>query len=142
MSAAPGTAHGLPDATRAPTSPVVEIYVTEPLDTAAGVRLRGLLADAVNLRPEHLVVDVSACPFVGAVAVEALLDAHRHLWSTGGRLTLRSPSDRLRRILDAARVGHVVHISPAVPGSEPPVLPVEAATGNRRHGSPSGGWAH
>jgi anti-anti-sigma factor len=107
MTAAGVAAHG------PPTTPVVEIFVTEPLDTPAGVRLRGLLTDAVNLRPEHLVIDLSACPFVGAEAVDAILDAHRRLWPTGGRLTLRSPSDRLRRILDAARVGHVVDISPA-----------------------------
>ncbi len=92
-------------------APLVEILVTEPLDAAAASRLGRLLADAMTLHPGQLVVDLSDCPFVGAVALDVLLDTHRQLWRTGGRLVLRSPSPRLRRILEVARVDQVFHLS-------------------------------
>lgn len=100
-------------------TPMVEIVIAEELDAKAAERLHTLLGDAMALRPNQLIIDLSDCPFIHAVAVEVLLDAHRRVWQTGGRLTLRSPSPRLRRILRAARVDHVFHITQSPPLQSP-----------------------
>jgi anti-anti-sigma factor len=101
------------------STPLVEIIVSEVLDARAAARLHVLLGEALALRPQQLVVDLAGCPFADAVAVEVLLEAHRRVWLAGGRLTLRSPSPRLRRILELARVHHVLHITDA-PAPQPP----------------------
>ena len=64
-------------------------------------------------------VDLSDCPFVDAAAVNVLLDAHREAWRTGGRLTLRGPYPRLRRLFELAHVNDVFDITyerPSRPG--------------------------
>jgi anti-anti-sigma factor len=101
-------------------TPLIEVVITEPLDAGAAGRLRRLLAEALDLGPERVIVDLSDCPFVDAAAVNVLLDAHREAWRTGGRLTLRGPSPRLRRLFELAHVNDVFDITyerPAQPGS-------------------------
>ena len=100
-------------------TPLIEVVITEPLDSGAAGRLRRLLAEALDLGPERVVVDLSDCPFVDAAAVSVLLDAHREAWRSGGRLTLRGPSPRLRRLFELAHVNDVFDITyerPARPG--------------------------
>jgi anti-anti-sigma factor len=65
------------------------------------------------------VVDLTDCPFVDAATVGVFLDVHRQAWRAGGRLVLRSPSARLRRILHLARVDHVLYMTPAQPPPAP-----------------------
>ena len=96
--------------TAGPTTPMVEVVITEELDAASVPRVAGLLQDAVALHPAHLLVDLARCPFVDATAISMLLDVHRQVWSAGGRLTLRAPSPRVRRTLQLARVDHVLHM--------------------------------
>jgi anti-anti-sigma factor len=105
-------------------TPLVEIVVDEDLTRQAAVRLNMLLTDALDLRPAQLVVDLAACTYADALAVDVLLTAHRRAWSMGGRLTLRSPSPRIRRLLRLARVDQVFHVTPT---DAPPPLP--AASG-------------
>ena len=76
------------------TAPLVEIVVTEELTAPAAARLHALLFDALALRPTHLVVDLSACPVAGALAVDILLNAHRRAYQLGTHLVLRAPSRR------------------------------------------------
>jgi anti-anti-sigma factor len=90
--------------------PLVEVVITEELDTRAVPRLRALLGEALLLRPEQLLVDLAGCPFIDAAGIGVLLDAHRQALRDGGRLTLREPSPRLHRTLRLARVAHVLHI--------------------------------
>ena len=100
-------------------TPPVEVVITEPLDARTAGRLRRLLAEALDLGPERVVVDLRDCPFVDAAAVNVLLDTHREAWRTGGRLTLRGPSPRLRRLFELAHVNDVFDITyerPAQPG--------------------------
>ena len=106
-------------ATRVGTTALVEVVVTEELDVQAAPSLRALLDNALALRPEQLVVDLTDCPFVDAATVSVFLDVHRQAWRAGGRLVLRSPSARLRRILHLARVDHVLYMTPAPPPPAP-----------------------
>ncbi|GLY26150.1 STAS domain-containing protein [Micromonospora sp. NBRC 101691] len=88
----------------------MEITVTEPLDLT-GVRKLGPVVDAVVARrPTRLVIDMSACAHVDAAGIGLLLDTHRRMWRLGGALTLRSPSPRIRRLLQVARVDQVFHV--------------------------------
>jgi anti-anti-sigma factor len=103
-------------------APLIEVVITEALDAQTAERLRRLLAEALELRPGQLVVDLTDCPFLDATAVSVLLDAHREAWHTGGRLTLRSPSPRLRWLLDLAHahgVFDIVHDRPLQPHPTP-----------------------
>jgi anti-anti-sigma factor len=98
--------------------PVVEVVITEELDLWAMPRLSALLDDALGLQPQQLVVDLARCPFMDAAAIGLLLDAHRRARRGGGRLTLRSPSARLRRNLRLARADRVLHVTPEAPDEE------------------------
>ncbi|HEX6872629.1 MAG TPA: STAS domain-containing protein [Micromonosporaceae bacterium] len=100
-------------------TPLVEVIFGEELDARAAARLHVLLGEALALRPEQLVVDLSGCPFADAVGIDVLLEAHRRTWLAGGRLVLRAPSPRLRRILRLARVDEVFHITDE-PAPQPP----------------------
>ncbi|SCG44455.1 STAS domain-containing protein [Micromonospora rifamycinica] len=90
------------------TVPLVEVCVTDDLDLAALARSRQVFDRLVELRPAHVVVDLSACRHLDAAAVGLLLDVHRQLTRHGGVLTLRDPSPRAMRVLSAARVSRVL----------------------------------
>lgn len=95
---------------RGPAPELAEIVVTEPLDLAGVKEVGAVLDRVIDLRPERLVIDISACRHVDAAGIGLLLDAHRRMWRQGGRLTLRSPSPRIRRLLQVSRVDGVFHI--------------------------------
>ena len=91
--------------------PVIEVIVSEELDAGAIPRLDARLAEALELRPAQLVVDLQACPRMDAAAIGLLVDVHRRARRAGGLLTLRGPSARLRRNLELARVDRVLHVT-------------------------------
>lgn len=107
-----GVVNGIrrPDSEHRPATELVEIVVTEELDLAAVRELGGVLDSILALRPARLVIDVAACRYVDAAGIGLLLDVHRRMWRLGGRLTLRSPSPRLHRLLQVARVDQVFHV--------------------------------
>ncbi|GAA1573804.1 hypothetical protein GCM10009827_114640 [Dactylosporangium maewongense] len=100
-----------------PAMRLVEVLVTDPLDTSAAPRVRALLDDAAALRPANLVIDMTACAYVDAAGIAMLLDVHRKVWLDGGRLTLRGLSPKVARTLQLARVDRVLHVTgtPAEP---------------------------
>jgi anti-anti-sigma factor len=100
----------LADPAASPITPLVEIVVEEDLTAEAAARLHGRLDDALRLRPAQLVVDLSRCGYADAFAIDVLLNAHRRTYQLGGRLTLRSPSPRVERLLHLARVHQVFHL--------------------------------
>jgi anti-anti-sigma factor len=109
--------------TRAPATassdePTVEVIVKGALDAAALRGFRVVLDRALEQRPQHLVIDLTDCPFLDAAAIESLVDAHRRAWRLGGLLSLRNPSPRIRRILEIARVDHVLRLA-AAPDTTP-----------------------
>jgi anti-anti-sigma factor len=72
-----------------------------------------LIAEAVALGVQRLVVDLHRTTGLDASAIVVLLDAHRDMVRSGGRLTLRNPSGRVRRILRLCRVERVFDIEKA-----------------------------
>jgi len=90
--------------------------VTEALAGPAVERWGRTIAEGAARRPDHLVVDLHRCPHVDAAAIDLLLLVHRRLLSAGGRLTLRAPGPRVRRMFELARVGRVLHVEDASPG--------------------------
>lgn len=96
-----------------PAMRLVEVLVTDPLDTSAAPRVRALLDDAAALRPADLVIDLTACEYVDAAGIDVLLDVHRTVWTGGGRLTLRGLSPRVARTLRLARVDRVLQVTAA-----------------------------
>ena len=101
-----------------PAMRLVEVLVTDPLDTSAAPRVRALLDDAAALRPADLVIDMTACAYIDAAGIGVLLDVHRRVWSDGGRLTLRGLSPRVARTLHLARVDRVLQVT--APAAAPP----------------------
>lgn len=95
----------------APTvTPLVEVVVDCELDIATLPRVRERLEDALTLRPEMLVVDLTDCPFLDAQAITLLLDVHRAAWRSGSRLVLRGCSSQCLRLLALAGVLDVFDI--------------------------------
>ena len=99
--------------------PLVEVIITEALDSQAAPRLETRLNEAIDLHPVRLIVDVAGCPVLDAAAIDVLLDAHRKTRRSGCRLTLRGPSPKLRRNLRLARVDGVIDVIPEEVTTEP-----------------------
>ncbi|MEV6846409.1 STAS domain-containing protein [Actinoplanes sp. NPDC051411] len=98
-----------------PEIPETVVIVTEALEGASVERWGRLIADAVALRPASLIIDLRRCPLVDAGAIAVLLWAHRTTLADGGRLTLRSPRDKVRRTLRLARLDQVFEVDAGVP---------------------------
>ena len=78
---------------------VVVVEVQGDLDAARVPRVKALLEDAVSVRPQQLVVDLSGCSFLDSTGLTVLLDVHRRMARTGALLTLRGCSPRVLRLL-------------------------------------------
>ena len=90
---------------------VVEVIVEGELDVTSVSRVREHLHDALSVKPQRLVVDLSRCPFVDACALTMLLDVHRRAWQSGGVLTLRGCSPRVLRLLSLTGLRRVFDLS-------------------------------
>ncbi|AGL17822.1 STAS domain-containing protein [Actinoplanes sp. N902-109] len=102
---------GLPAAT---TVVVTEVFeVTEVIDGAAVERRRARLTGAAALRPARLVVGLRRSPRIDAAAIAVLVQRHREMIRTDGRLTMRGPVARVCRLLRPARVDHVLEVEEA-----------------------------
>ncbi|HEX8344534.1 MAG TPA: STAS domain-containing protein [Actinoplanes sp.] len=97
---------------------VVEVLVAGELDAAAVPEVRTTLYEALAGQPGVLVVDLARCPVIDAVGIALLLDVHRRAWMADGRLTLRSPTPHVQRILEIARVAHILSVEPKLPRPE------------------------
>ena len=89
---------------------VVVVAVDGELDSSSVGRVREHLHDALSVRPERLVVDLTDCPFVDACALTMLLDVHRRAWRSGGVLSLRGCSPRVLRLLSLTGLRRVFDI--------------------------------
>lgn len=98
--------------------PETEVAVTGAFDGAAVERWGAVIADAVAERPRRLVVDLTHTPSLDAAAIVVLLAAHRAMVQSGGRLVLRGPVARVRRILRLARVDQVFDVAEAAPADK------------------------
>jgi anti-anti-sigma factor len=90
--------------------PLVEFVITGELDWPSLPRVRQQLDAVVSLRPRHVVIDLAGCTMLDAAAIALLLDVHRELRRAEGRLDLRRPTPRVRRILELARTTRVLPV--------------------------------
>src|SRR5688572_21208866 len=97
--------------TETPTVPLVEVVVPGSLTAASIHRIGSMLDEAATLRPQHLVVDLTACELLDAAGVALLVRVHRQIRESGGQLALRNLPPRADRLLRLARVDRVLHIT-------------------------------
>ena len=102
--------------------PEAVVVVTEALEGESVSRWERLIDDAVEMRPHRLIVDMRNSPLVDAAAIAALLRAHRAMMHAGGRLILRCPVARVRRILNIARLDQVFDVDTEESAAEPRLL--------------------
>lgn len=95
--------------------PETAVIITEAFEGVAVDRWGRLITEAVALRPRRLVVDLGASPLVDAAAIAVLLQAHRAMVHIDGRLILRRPAERVRRILRLARLDQVFEVEDPSP---------------------------
>ena len=105
------------------TIPETTVVVTEALEGSAVERWGDLIAAAAALKPRLLVVDLCGSPTIDASAIVMLLQTHRTMVCADGRMVLRGPARRVRRMLGLARVDRVLEIE----GSVLPASAVPAA---------------
>jgi anti-anti-sigma factor len=91
--------------------PTTTVTVSGALDVATLPRVRDELERALAGRPGRLVVDLSACTFVDASALAALLDLHRRSSRAGGVLTLRGCCPRVLRLLSLTGLRRVFDLA-------------------------------
>ncbi|MDQ3502870.1 MAG: STAS domain-containing protein [Actinomycetota bacterium] len=92
--------------------PAVAVEVIGQLDLSCLASIRAQIDEALSGRPERLVVDLSACPFVDASALSMLLEVHRRACRAGGALTLRGCSPRVLRLLSLTGLRRVFDLEP------------------------------
>lgn len=93
----------------APGLPLVVLVVRDD-DAARGRWLATHLDDALRVRPDRVVVDLSQCTSLDSTALQALLDAHRRLARRDAVLALRGLSPRLVRLLSLSGLTDVLHV--------------------------------
>ena len=85
------------------------------LDLATKAQLVAALTAVVTAGANDVVIDLSGVPFVDSMGLSALLEVRR----LGAALTLRNPTERVRRLLDLVMIDCVVSVEPgAGEGSE------------------------
>jgi anti-anti-sigma factor len=95
------------------------VVVTGEFSATTLARWGGVLAGAVEVRPDRLVVDLTDCPRVDAAGIAALLRAHREMIRGDGRLLLRGAGPGVRRNLELSRVAHVLAAEAPVAATAP-----------------------
>jgi anti-anti-sigma factor len=121
--------------------PLVEVSIAEGLNIGTLPRLSSQLDRVLELSPRHLVIDLTDCPYVDAAAIVLLLDVHRRMWRADAQLSVRAPTARLRKILRAARVDHVLHLVPEEPDPPHPPPPDAAPATTARSRATARGHA-
>jgi anti-anti-sigma factor len=103
--------------------PLVELDVDGDLDVTQAIELSEQLEDALRVRPQRLVIRLDRCPHLDAQVVRVLLDAHRALWETGGRLILSGCRPETSRLLDIMGLADVFEIESSGAFLDQAVLP-------------------
>ncbi|MFE2534782.1 STAS domain-containing protein [Streptomyces sp. NPDC059371] len=93
------------------------VTVAGELDVETAPELHHRLADQIRGGRRHLLLDLSAVPFMDSSGINALLKAHDAAGRAGGGLRLVSPAPAVQRVLDLTGVSLAI----------PSVKDVEAA---------------
>lgn len=80
------------------------VTVAGELDVETAPELRNRLADQIRGGRRHLLLDLSAVPFMDSSGINALLKAHDETGRAGGSVCLVSPAPVVRRVLDLTGV--------------------------------------
>lgn len=92
----------------------VVLHLRGEADIAEADRLTAQLSALTAGTSRRLVVDLSRLEFLDLAALRTLLVAERELSARGATLVLRSPTPRVRRLLDLMEVsGHLAVEGPA-----------------------------
>jgi anti-sigma B factor antagonist len=81
------------------------LEVRGELDFATAGALRAELLDASRDDAPTVALDLSGVGFIDSTGVSLLVQAKRRLDDAGRTLVLRSPSERVRRVLDLSGLG-------------------------------------
>ena len=87
------------------------IWLGGEYDIATAGVLTDSLAEAISLDDGDLIVEMSAVTFIGIITIDALILARDALLRQSRRLTVRSPSKCVRRLLTVC--GHADLVEPA-----------------------------
>ena len=98
-----------------PALPLV-VLVPRDGDVSRTGWLRAHLDDALRVRPDRVVVDLSQTSTLDSAALQVLLEAHRQLARRGGVLALRGLSPRLVRLVGLCGLTDVLHVEDACAG--------------------------
>lgn len=97
------------------TIPETTVVVTEALEAAA-VKWWGDTIAAAALESRLLVIDLRESPAIDISAIVMLLQTHRTMVGADGRLMVRGPVPRVRRMLGLARADRVLDIEDSAAG--------------------------
>lgn len=89
----------------------LEIRLSGEIDHhgAVGVRseIDGIIAER---RPKHLALELSGIDFMDSSGIGLIMGRYARLKAIGGELTVKAPSERVRRILNMAGIERIVRI--------------------------------
>ena len=89
------------------------IWLVGDQDLATVSVLETALTEILELDDDHLVVDLRETAFVDAATIGALVRNRTAFRQRSRDLTVRAPSDFVRRVLDLCGVAHLVDPNPA-----------------------------
>ncbi len=93
------------------TGPVV-VWLWGEHDLSTDDALCATLARAIALDSANLVLDLSEVDFMGPSTLGVIMRAREFLQGRSGSLTVRSPSARVRRAIDACRLDDLLGLGP------------------------------
>jgi anti-anti-sigma factor len=93
--------------------PVVELCLREAITSAHLPTVRDRVGEVLAVNPRVLALDLSECPAIDAAGIAYLVDLHRRMRSTEGRLELRAPAPPIQRLLRLVRLDRILPVLPA-----------------------------
>ena len=94
------------------TNPVIVTAVGE-FDFESSDQLRSALMTVAQDFDGDVIVDMSRTEFLDSIAIGVLLQTWQRLRSLDRELVIRSPHERIQRVLEIASIGEVVRVDPA-----------------------------
>jgi anti-anti-sigma factor len=91
--------------------PAVVVVVGGELDLDTSPRLRQVLLDLVRAQGQRtILLDVATLTFLDSSALGVLVTVQRDLTGGGGQLTVRAPSNAVRRVLEITGLDRVLAV--------------------------------
>jgi anti-sigma B factor antagonist len=87
----------------------VVLEVDGEVDGATAAELQSKLAEAIAVSPQ-LVLDLSKTTFMDSAGLTTLVQARRACVDSGGSVTIRSPQQNVRRVLQITQLDSIISI--------------------------------